>query len=171
MPAIDAADADIVRRDTQALRSSFGGFATGVTIVTTRRDGAAIGATVNSFTSVSLDPPLLLVCFAHQARTLAAIRKAGIFAVNVLAHDQLALALRFAGPDRTWDGEPLSTLATGAPVLDRARASFDCRLVRTHDEGDHAVVIGAVTDHQADSARAPLLFHGGAYGAFAPDPG
>ena len=149
--------------DTRALREAFGAFMTGVTIVTACDEGGPAGLTANSFTSVSLSPPLLLVCVNGASRSLAAIRRAGGFAVNILAEDQRDLSNRFAGPaeDRfagiEWRPGPV-----GGPVLAGVCGWFDCRL---HDEvraGDHIILIGEVAgfDHPGG---APLGYARGGY--------
>ncbi|WP_439534118.1 flavin reductase family protein [Polymorphobacter sp.] len=127
------------------LRDAFGCFATGVTIVTSQTDeGERIGFTANSFTSVSIDPPLLLVCPANGASALPGLRAAGRFAVNVLDPESQAVADRFAmrGVDRfagadwqDWDG---------VPVLASAKAAFACTLHADHDGGDHRIIVGHI---------------------------
>ncbi|MEO1610810.1 MAG: flavin reductase family protein [Pseudomonadota bacterium] len=150
--------------DTRALRDAFGAFMTGVTIVTTLDEaGAPAGLTANSFTSVSLDPALLLVCVAGASRTLPAVRASKGFAVNILAEGQEALSNRFAGKaedrfeDVDWRPGPL-----GAPILPGVCGWFDCAL---HDEvaaGDHIILIGRVEgfDHPGG---APLGYAKGGY--------
>ena len=156
--------------DPRALRRAFGAFATGVTIVTSR-DGedAPIGFTANSFASVSLDPPLLLVCLAETAASFPAFRDAGRFAVNLLGAQQRALSTAFAtrGVDK-FAGVRWSERATGAPVLNGAIGWFDCR---THDivsAGDHAILIGRVVAFET-SDGAPLGYCRGAYVSFGLD--
>jgi flavin reductase (DIM6/NTAB) family NADH-FMN oxidoreductase RutF len=132
--------------DPRALRAAFGAFLTGVTVVTTTdADGAPIGFTANSFTSVSLDPPLLLVCLAKRSLNYATLTKAPGFAVNILAEDQETISNTFARPseDRfatvAWKAGP-----HGSPVLDGASAWFDCATHETLDAGDHAILIGRI---------------------------
>lgn len=149
--------------DTRALRDAFGAFMTGVTIVTAAgRDGPA-GLTANSFTSVSLTPPLLLVCVNGASRSLGAIRDAGGFAVNILAETQRDLSNRFAGrAEDRFDGVDWRAGPVGGPILAGVCGWFDCRL---HDEvmaGDHVVLIGRVEgfDHVGG---APLGYARGDY--------
>lgn len=150
--------------DSRALREAFGAFMTGVTIVTgVEQGGAPVGLTANSFTSVSLDPPLLLVCLNHASRSLATIRRAGGFAVNILAEDQQELSNRFARPARDrFEGVNWSPGPVGAPVLEGVCGWFDCRL---HDEvhaGDHVILIGEVGGFDHPGGR-PLGYARGDY--------
>lgn len=132
--------------DPRALRDAFGAFMTGVTVVTTvDGEGRPRGFTANSFTSVSLEPPLLLVCLAKSSASLAAFTTASGFAVNVLAEDQQAVSNTFARPaeDRfaavAWRPGPV-----GAPVLAGTAAWFDCRRHEVIDAGDHVILMGRV---------------------------
>jgi flavin reductase (DIM6/NTAB) family NADH-FMN oxidoreductase RutF len=150
--------------DPRRLRRAFGTFATGVTITTTiDGDGAPAGFTANSFTSVSLDPPLLLVCIAETANTFAAFRGAGRFAVNVLSATQRALSTTFAtqGADR-FAGVAWRSEKTGAPVIDGGVAWFDCTTERLIDAGDHVIILGRVVDFD-HAAGAPLAYCRGGY--------
>lgn len=151
--------------DRQALRRALGAFATGVTIVTARsaESGEPVGFTANSFTSVSLDPPLVLVCLAHTSRGYAVFCEAEGFAVNVLAAHQEAIARRFATPGADKFAEtPWHPGRTGAPVLEDCLASFDCAMHQRLTAGDHDILMGRVTDFARREGEA-LLFHGGAF--------
>lgn len=155
--------------DRGALRRALGAFATGVTIVTGRdADGAPVGFTANSFTSVSLDPPLVLACIGVGAASYAAFRNADGFAVNILAAGQRDLAMRFAtrGADKFAGGEWVER-ATGAPVLNDGAAWFDCVAHQILDAGDHAVMIGRVVAFGRRDAR-PLAYHDGRFAEVAP---
>lgn len=146
--------------DTRRLRNVMGEFATGVTVVTYRdADGVPRGATVNSFTSVSMDPPLVLVSVHRQAKACAGLSDAG-FTVNILAANQLDLALHFAGkPNPTLD-VPWVDESSAAPRLRGTSAWIQCRPWQTYDGGDHVLVVGEVVCH--DSRRIePLMFHQG----------
>ncbi|WP_419816240.1 flavin reductase family protein [Glacieibacterium sp.] len=150
--------------DQRALRDAFGAFATGVTIVAGHGpDGTRVGLTANSFTSVSLDPPLLLVCPARGASALPALRTAGRFAVNVLTLDQQEIADRFAkrGIDRFAVGGWSEW--HGVPVLDDAMASFVCDLHAELDGGDHAILVGRVLALRSHPEAEPLLYLRGRY--------
>lgn len=142
--------------DKIALRAAFGAFLTGVTVVTTKTEaGEPVGFTANSFTSVSLDPPLLLICIAKASQNLDNFLSAPGYAVNILAEGQEALSRRFAGPvaDRFagvgWRDGP-----AGAPVLDGVCGWFDCEMHDQVEAGDHVILIGRVEgyDHSADRA-------------------
>ena len=151
-------------KDTRALRDAFGAFMTGVTIVTTRGgDGAPTGLTANSFTSVSLDPPLLLVCVQGRSRTLSSIRESRGFAVNILAEGQETLSNRFARPvDDRFEGVEWSHGPRGGPILPGVCGWFDCAL---HDEvaaGDHFILIGRVEGFN-HRETAPLGYSRGGY--------
>jgi flavin reductase (DIM6/NTAB) family NADH-FMN oxidoreductase RutF len=129
------------------LRDAMSRFATGVTVVTTLDDeGEPQGATVNAFTSVSLDPPLILVCLAHTSRTLGALRSHGSFAVNVLGSDHGELARSFAGPgDEASFGDPEHLPGpSGSPLLAGVHAAIDCRVFAVYPGGDHDIVVGEV---------------------------
>ena len=150
--------------DARALRDAFGMFATGVTVVSgVGADGARVGLTANSFTSVSLDPPLLLVCPARGASALPVLTAAGRFAVNVLTLDQQAVADRFTrrGIDR-FDGGDWSDWH-GLPVLGGAMANFICDLHAELDGGDHAILVGHVRALRTLADAEPLLYLRGRY--------
>jgi len=140
--------------DPRALRNAFGTFMTGVTVVTTHDDehDEPLGFTANSFTSVSIDPPLVLVCLANSSRNYDTLIKATGFAVNILSETQVEVSNTFARPvdDRfasvAWRRGP-----NGAPILDNVSAWFDCAMHKTVEAGDHVILIGEVTafDHTA----------------------
>ena len=145
-----------------------GCFATGVTIVTTKSVGELYGMTVNSFTSVSLQPPLVLVCLANDARTAAAVQARRWFAVNILEQGQAALSNRFAQlEDDRFAGVEFSLDANDLPILAGCSAHLVCRVHRIDPGGDHIVVLGEVVRAEFRDA-APLLFFRGSYAALAP---
>jgi flavin reductase (DIM6/NTAB) family NADH-FMN oxidoreductase RutF len=150
--------------DAASFRRTLGQFATGVTVVTTRdASGRPLGLTVSAFCSVSLHPPLVLVCIDHRSETNAAMRESGLFAVNVLAEDQEDVSRRFAAPGRAKsDGFPFAEGRHGLPLVAGALAHVECRVRSFHDEGDHAVWVGEVRSLDARPGR-PLLHHAGAY--------
>jgi len=157
--------------NARALRDAFGCFTTGVTVVTTRAaDGAPVGFTANSFASVSLDPPLALVCVDLAANSLSALDAAGVFVVNVLHAEQREIARRFTrkGGDRFAD-TAFETWITGAPVLDGCMANFECETERAFDAGDHRVFIGRVVKVRMDPDHEPLVFLRGGYCGVTPD--
>jgi flavin reductase (DIM6/NTAB) family NADH-FMN oxidoreductase RutF len=157
--------------DVSAFREAMGSFPTGVTVVTVVSDDGNIhGITVNSFSSVSLDPMLVLICLKKTSRGLGLIERAGAFAVNVLSAGQHDLARRFANRQRPvgpamFDGVPFEPGVTGCPVLVDATASFDCRLRRSHPAGDHLIVLGEVVALVHRPQLEPLIFQAGRYGA------
>jgi flavin reductase (DIM6/NTAB) family NADH-FMN oxidoreductase RutF len=152
--------------DSAAFRRALGQFATGVTVVTTRdAAGHPLGLTVSAFCSVSLHPPLVLVCVDHRSETNAGMRESGLFAVNVLAEGQEEVSRRFAAPGRAKvEGFPFASGKLGLPLVPGALAHVECRVRSFHDEGDHAVWVGDVRALSAHPGR-PLLYHAGAYRA------
>lgn len=154
--------------ERRALRDAFGAFMTGVTIVTTIDEaGAPIGLTANAFASVSLDPPLLLVCISSRSLSLPAFRRSGGFAVNILSTAQQELSNRFARPvENRFDGVDWAPGPVGGPVLHDVCGWFDCRLHDQVEAGDHIIMIGRVEgfDH---NPQTPLGYARGGY--FSPD--
>jgi 3-hydroxy-9,10-secoandrosta-1,3,5(10)-triene-9,17-dione monooxygenase reductase component len=150
------------------LRRVAGRFPTGVTVVTSTHDGRPCGLTVNSFASVSLDPPLVLVCLSRAARAFACIDAAGHFAVNVLADGQERLARLFASTAADkFAGLDHRPSPRGDPILVGVHAWMDCDVVERHPGGrTHTIYVGRVTALAAGTGR-PLLFHAGRYGALA----
>ena len=150
--------------DPMTMRRTMGRFATGVAVVTTSADGTPHGMTVNSLTSVSLDPPLLLVCLTTGARSTEAITSAGRFAVNIPSARQEHLALRFArrGEDH-FAGLEITTGRHRVPVIPDAFAHLECDVERHFAAGDHIVVIGRVVD-VCERDGEPLAFLGGRFG-------
>lgn len=151
--------------DQRTLRDALGCFATGVTVVTcVDEDGQPFGLTVNSFTSVSLDPPLLLVCIAKRARCGPALAKAPNFAVNVLQTGQQPASIRFSTRDEDRFGTtPWSTGETGAPLLMDSLCVFECERHAVHDGGDHDLLVGHVLRATFDANLDPLLYFRGRY--------
>jgi len=150
--------------DRTELRRVMGHFATGVSIITTRDvDGRPYGLTANALCSVSLDPPLLLICVDKRAESHPAFTRSGSFAVNVLGHGHEDLSRRFAvsGGDKFVD-VPHRSGKTGVPLLEDVLAVVECRTVAVHDAGDHTIYIGEV-EHLEASDGDPLLFFRGKY--------
>src|SRR6201996_4291199 len=149
------------------LREAMGHFATGVTVVTSvGADGEPVGTTANAVTSLSLEPPLVLVCFDLGSATLAAIQGHGAFAVNVLGHRQRHLSANFAkrGLAAVWDGVRHYRGPTGSPRLADVIAVIECTVERSFPGGDHEIVIGRVRHAEVSGdAAAPLLFWRGRY--------
>lgn len=152
--------------EPRMLRDALGCFATGVTVVTTTdTNGEPVGLTANSFTSVSLDPPLILFSLARNSANLETFTQAGRFAVNVLHIGQQPLSNRFARRDvARFDGVNWALRSEGgSPILGDALASFDCRTFAVHDGGDHLVFIGQVEHAWFEPHRDPLLYFRGKY--------
>lgn len=150
---------------SEEFRAALGMFATGVTIVTARdAEGQRIGLTANSFNSVSLTPPLVLWSLWHRAGSMPIFRRGSHYAINILAADQHALALRFASrePDR-FAGVAFQPGRCGAPVLQGAAAVFECYNRSQYEEGDHVIFVGEVEHCIHRPGAQPLLFHGGRY--------
>lgn len=149
--------------DPLTMRRTIGRFATGVAVVTTLDGQEPHGMTVNSLTSVSLDPPLLLVCLTTGARTTDAVVQAGRFVVNILSARQEAIALRFArrGADHFEGLEPTYG-EHDVPVVPDALAHLECTVERQFEAGDHLVVFGRV-ERTCDRAGEPLAFLGGRF--------
>jgi 3-hydroxy-9,10-secoandrosta-1,3,5(10)-triene-9,17-dione monooxygenase reductase component len=148
---------------SRALRDALGKFVTGVTVITAHHEGCDYGVTVNSFNSVSLDPPLVLWSLARTSSSLEAFKNAEHFAVHVLAADQRDLSDRFAksGPDKFTDFE-FDRAEHGTPLVDGCSARFLCRRAFNYDGGDHEIIVGEVIDY-VDSDRAPIAYHAGRY--------
>lgn len=153
--------------DSAHFRQFAGRFATGVAIIATR-DGAGEykGLVVNSVTALSLDPPLYLVCLDRSSNTLQAIAESGMFSINFLNAGQLDISRRFAS--KTVDkfaGLDVTSGPQGAPLIDGALASCECRVVASHPGGDHEIIVGAVDQVRLGEGE-PLLFYRGAYAAW-----
>src|SRR5262245_16891948 len=146
--------------DPRAFRSALSSFTTGVTIVTTREAaGRDIGLTVNSFNSVSLDPPMVLWSLARTSNSLGAFRASRRFAVHVLSAEQEPLSGRFArrGADR-FEGLELERGEGGIPLLTGCAARFQCRTAFEYEGGDHVIFVAEVVEFDHDD-RPPLVFH------------
>jgi flavin reductase (DIM6/NTAB) family NADH-FMN oxidoreductase RutF len=153
--------------DSQKFRAVMSRFATGVTVVTTRAGDEIHGLTVNAFCSVSLEPPLVLVCIDKQTSAHATIEKAGNFAVNLLAADQEDLARRFATPhlppEQRFKGIAYDRKATGAPVFEHSIGFVDCEIVAAYPGGDHTIFVGSVLALEEKNSRDPLMYFTSAY--------
>ena len=150
--------------DSREFRRTLGQFATGVTVITTKDSrGERHGFTANSFTSVSLDPPLILFCLSKNAGSFSVFEKAPYYAVNVLAGDQQPISERFArtGGDKFTEGD-WTEGNTGVPILSNALAYFECRKWSSCDGGDHVIFVGEVLSFARKTGE-PLVFHGGQY--------
>ena len=156
--------------DPLLFRRVLGHYPTGVCVVTARQDdGSAVGLAIGSFTSVSLDPPLILFCPDKNSTSWPKIEATGQFCVNILAHDQREICNRFAskGGDK-FVGLGHRISARGTPILDDVVAWIDCALHAVHEAGDHFIVLGRVLELGTARAEHPLVFFKGGYGQFLP---
>lgn len=157
--------------DASEFRRLLGHFATGVSVVAAREPGTGEphGLTVNALCSVSLEPPLVLVCVEQDSVTHGLIARSNAFSVNILATEQERLSRRFAMPELAskFEGVAWREEATGSPVLEDALAWLDCRLDASHVAGDHTIFIGEVVAGDAREGG-PLLFYRGGYGRYLP---
>jgi flavin reductase (DIM6/NTAB) family NADH-FMN oxidoreductase RutF len=153
--------------DQAWFREVLGCYPTGVTAITATLDGKPVGMAVGSFTSLSLDPPLVLFCPAKTSTTWPAIEQAGAFCVNVLSEhqEQVCRAMAAKAPDKFGD-VAWRPGQTGSPVLEGAAAWIECVLERVVDGGDHWIVLGRVLELGREEGRSPLVFLGGGYGTF-----
>ena len=152
--------------DHRELRNAFGCFATGVTIITTLdRNAEKVGITANSFTSLSLDPPLVLFCVADKINSFEAFEACRHFNVNMLHEEQVELSNNFArSADDKWDGIAHGFGRNGCPVFEDALATLECDKHAMYEGGDHLIIIGKVTDMGYDSSeKRPLLYFQGNY--------
>jgi flavin reductase (DIM6/NTAB) family NADH-FMN oxidoreductase RutF len=160
--------------DSGRFRAVLGRFATGVTVMTSVADGRPHGMTANAVASVSLDPPLVLVCVDRSAVMAEVVAAGGVFALSVLDRAQRPWSDRFAEPgrppgDEQFDGVPTIRRTTGAPVLDGAVAWLDCQVWASYDGGDHVIVVGEVVDLDVGEADDPLLYFRSGYGRYVAD--
>jgi len=156
--------------ESSEFRRILGHWVSGVSVVATKMsDGRLCGLTANAIASVSLDPPLVLVCVEHDADSHECIRSAGIFSINVLYSDQERIARRFATweIDTKFEGLAFREEVTGAPILDGALAWVDCRVHTEYPAGDHTIFVGEVVAGDAREGS-PLLYYRGGYGRFIP---
>jgi flavin reductase (DIM6/NTAB) family NADH-FMN oxidoreductase RutF/DNA-binding GntR family transcriptional regulator len=151
--------------DAAVFRRVIGSFMSGVVVITTSHDGNRHGATVSAVSSLSLDPPMLLVCLHAASATQDAVNRSGTFAVNILAEDQGQLAERFARPGSTdkFDGVAVRTGHTGVPVFEGALAVVECRVVEAVTGGTHRVFLGSVV-HAEATEGSPLAYFRGNFG-------
>jgi flavin reductase (DIM6/NTAB) family NADH-FMN oxidoreductase RutF len=152
--------------DPKRYRSVMGAFPTGVAVIATEWDGVLFGATINSLTSVSLEPSMLLFCTSEGSATGIAIRKRGLFSVNVLGAHQSDLSARFTGKrGNRFEDIAVAFSDDGLPLLQGAAAQLCCRVATVHKAGDHDIILGEVLSGK-EIACSPLVFHKGSYGSF-----
>jgi len=153
--------------DAARFRQVLGHFCTGVVIIAGQHEGSPVGLTVQSFTSLSLDPPLVSFAVGRGSSTWPKLREAGSFSANILAEDQEALCRAFAasGIDK-FDGVGWRPGVTSSPILDDVIGYVECRIDAEHDAGDHILVIGHVLELDIVRKGKPLLFYRGGFGRF-----
>jgi flavin reductase (DIM6/NTAB) family NADH-FMN oxidoreductase RutF len=164
LPETPSSAEHVLVPDDKQFRSVLGHFATGVTIITAMDHGEPVGMAANSFTSLSLDPPLILFCVGHTSSTWPRIEAAGTFAVNILGEEHEELSNLFAkkGADR-FAATPWRVGVSGAPVLEEAIAYLDCNFEAEYPGGDHKIIVGRVLDLDMREGARPLLFYRGGY--------
>ena len=152
--------------DSRKFRNALGYFATGVTVVTGLTEaGVPVGVTVNAFASVSLKPPLILICLANTTGCLSAFSRGRRFVVNILGQDQEHLSKEFAGPqEHKFKDRGFDTWDSGCPVLPDCLANLECTREDVHTAGDHIIVLGRVDRIETAGDGRPLLFYRGRYG-------
>jgi flavin reductase (DIM6/NTAB) family NADH-FMN oxidoreductase RutF len=153
--------------DSQAFKDVMSQFASGVTVVTTQLNGQHFGLTVSAFTSLSLDPPLVLICLDKKVHAHGIIEQSKVFAVNILRSDQVEVGIRFAGlrpeiQDR-FEGMTCGTGVTGSPILPNCLGWIDCNLWERYDGGDHTIFVGEVLASCLTGSAGPLLYHNRAW--------
>lgn len=148
--------------DADEFRTAMRRWATGVTIVTAQHDNSIHGMTVSSFTSISLEPPLVLVSLEQDVKTTKLIHASGFFGISILSEDQHMISDRFAGRipeiNNRFAGLELFTLKTGAPLLATSLASFDCQVVSAINAGTHTLFLGEVLDLRIGKIMKPLIY-------------
>jgi flavin reductase (DIM6/NTAB) family NADH-FMN oxidoreductase RutF len=151
----------------EAFKAAMRHFPTGVTVVTSLREGEPRGVTVSAFSSVSVDPPLVLICINREARSYLVISESKVFCVNILAGDQQHLAERFASKmrEKQFEGVPYDVDATGAAIIRGTVAYLDCEVAEEHHAGSHSVFIGRVLSC-ASRPGSPLGYYNGAFHDF-----
>jgi flavin reductase (DIM6/NTAB) family NADH-FMN oxidoreductase RutF len=164
-------DTAVTSIDPRAFRQAVGQFLTGVTVIAIEIDNEIRAMTANSFTSLSLDPPLVLFCLGRNTKAGQLVHTASGFSVNILCEDQQDLSTYFAGGWKQAVPPPFSFTAwhDGAPRLDGSAVSLGCVTHAIHEGGDHWIVVGEVVAiHRPDDAGQPLVFFGGRYAAVRP---
>ncbi|MEM8570547.1 MAG: flavin reductase family protein [Pseudomonadota bacterium] len=152
--------------DQRQFRDALAQFATGVTIITAAGRDGPVGMTVNSFSSVSLDPPLILWSIAKDSDRFSAFEQSPYFCVHVLRAEDEALAMRFAANGIDFSGLAFGLGSGDIPLLAGFAARFECRVAARHEGGDHVILVGEVERIDHEKAQ-PLVFHGGRFGQFA----
>lgn len=163
---------DTGKADPRAFRNTLGRFATGVTVITTcTPEGKLEGMTANSFSAVSLDPPLILWSIRNEAPSLQSFLDAGVFAINILSQEQAELSHHFASPRANkFEGIETQKGFGNCPILEGTLARLECEIEKTLPAGDHQIILGRVVGAAYDDTAQPLLFSAGRYALAAPLP-
>jgi flavin reductase (DIM6/NTAB) family NADH-FMN oxidoreductase RutF len=155
--------------DVRGFRNALGCFPTGVAVITTTSSAEQhMGITVNSFASVSLDPPMVLWCLDKKSDRFGAFTNAPCYTINILGTEHQSVSSRLAKQgEHNLDGIPMHPTKMGPPALEDALAIFECTSEQIHDAGDHVILVGRVVRYHRHDAGAPLVFFKGKYGALA----
>ncbi len=157
-------DDDVLQPDSASFRAVLGHFATGITVITAMDGDEPVGLAANSFSSVSLDPPLVLFCPAKTSSSWPRIQRAGHFTVNVLDEHQEPVSKLFATPGADRFGQIDWHIGRSGPILEDVHAYLDCTIESEHEAGDHIIVVGRVEALGLTADAGPLLFYQGRYG-------
>ncbi|WP_096704398.1 flavin reductase family protein [Magnetospirillum sp. 15-1] len=152
--------------DPRSFRKTLGCFASGVTVITTLTPNAKepVGVTVSAFSSLSLDPPLVLFCLGNNTSSMEAFKTFGHFAINILSEHQRDLSIRFASrSDDKWQGVVRTEWNSGVPILSGCLANLECSLVNVIDGGDHQIFVGKVDRLKHQEGGSPLVYFRGSY--------
>lgn len=152
--------------DDHSFRKALGSFASGVVVVSTLNPAsrAPVGVTVSAFSSLSLDPPLVLFCLGLKSSNLDSYRQFGHFAINILSAEQRELSNRFASrSEDKWTGVAWNEGESGVPLIDGCLANLECSLVDARDGGDHVIIIGRVEQMKIQEGGSPLVYYRGGY--------
>lgn len=154
----------MTEEDTRALRNALGNFATGITVMTTLdTNGKPQGMTANSFSSVSLEPPLVSWCVGRESRLFNLFQSTHYFAVNILHRNQQSVSQLFSNShDNKFEETPWHSGLNGLPLLDDCYCQLQCKIEHRYSAGDHVILIGRVLDFKSQP-MSPLIFHGGQY--------
>lgn len=150
--------------NARLFRDALGKFATGVCVVTTRlADQAPFGMTINSFSSVSLDPPMVLWSLAKTSTYFDSVMSADLYTINILSDEQKALSKKYSGKDRVLDVDHTDLDQAEFPVIKGALAHFSCQVAHRYEGGDHIIIVGKVVNFSSAEAGEPLVFYTGDY--------
>jgi len=159
--------------DSRSFRKALGCFASGVTVVTALNPAtkAPVGVTVSAFSSLSLDPPLVMFCLGNSTSSMDTFKTFGHFAINILSETQRDLSIRFASrTEDKWMGVSWDKWDSGAPILSHCLTNLECSLVQTIDGGDHQIFVGRVDRIKHQEGGSPLIYFRGSYLELGPPP-